>query len=88
VSDAAAAIVELVASDLAGLYHLGGPRRISRFELGALIAARHGYAASALVPALAAEAPTPPRRPRDVSLVSDRVRQHLTTRLRAPEDAH
>ena len=88
VSDAARAIGELATSGLAGLYHLGGPCRLSRFELGALIAAQHGFPASALTPAQAADVPTPPRRPRDVSLVSDRVRPHLTTRLRAPEEAH
>jgi dTDP-4-dehydrorhamnose reductase len=88
VIDAVRAIAELACSSVAGVLHLGGPRRVNRFELGVLIARRHGFDPSLLIAARAADAPSPPRRPRDVSLVSERVLAHLTTRLRGPEDAH
>jgi dTDP-4-dehydrorhamnose reductase len=87
VTDAARAIAELANTAVAGLFHLGGPRRMSRFELGTVIAKANGFDPASIVPALAADSAGPPSRPRDVSLSSERVRAHLTTRLRAPEEA-
>jgi dTDP-4-dehydrorhamnose reductase len=70
------------------LFHLGGPRRLSRFELGLLIASRHGFDAHHLLAARAEAEAGGPTRPRDVSLDSDKIRALLTTRLRAPEEVY
>ncbi len=87
VRNAGAALAELVGVDLAGLLHVGGPRRLSRFELGleVLRAAGVERPEEALEPCARADAGMADRPP-DVSLDSSRARSALRTPLRAPED--
>ncbi|MFJ3173848.1 SDR family oxidoreductase [Streptomyces roseus] len=54
VADLAAALLELAASDAAGIHHIAGPDAVSRHELGILIAQRDGLDASRLPTALRA----------------------------------
>jgi dTDP-4-dehydrorhamnose reductase len=53
-----------------GIYHLGGPERISRFEFGRRIAAHLNLGDAHLLPLSQAELPMAARRPADVSLES------------------
>lgn len=72
---AAAALRALVESDFAGLIHVGGPERLSRFDLGRRLAAALGLDSSLVQPAQQASVVFPEPRPRDVSLDSARWRQ-------------
>ena len=68
VADAARGLVELLLDDGdAEVLHLGGPERISRYELGRLFVDRAGLPSDRV---RAGECDDP-LRPRDVSLVSD-----------------
>ncbi len=60
-----------------GLYHLGGPERLSRFELGRRVARAFGLSEDGLVPGSQAEHAGPDRRAPDVSLDSSRARREL-----------
>ena len=80
VTDLAAALLELVEADVAGLLHVAGPDVVSRYRFARLVAEAHGrppqrirrgsIASSGLV------------RPPDCSLDSSRARALLRTRLR------
>lgn len=74
-STASEALVALAGSDFEGRLHLGGPERLSRWEMGVRLAAHLRCDASAFVPvprsAVAASEP----RPRDNSLDSSRWRE-------------
>jgi dTDP-4-dehydrorhamnose reductase len=74
VADAVARILERNAE---GLYHLGGPERLSRFELGRRVARAFGLSEDGLVPGAQAEHSGPDRRAPDVSLDSSRARREL-----------
>lgn len=58
-----------------GLLHLGGPRRISRFDFGHLVAKSLGVAHPNIVPSLQREARLAAPRPPDVSLDGSRARR-------------
>jgi dTDP-4-dehydrorhamnose reductase len=60
-----------------GYWHAGGPERLSRFEIGQIVARCFGFPADAVQPALLAEALLPAPRPRDVSLDISRARSEL-----------
>jgi dTDP-4-dehydrorhamnose reductase len=67
VADAAAALLALALDPRrAGIAHLAGPERVSRFELGRRFAAVHGLAVS-----IVGRSNADPLRPRDVALVPD-----------------
>lgn len=83
VADLASALLELAASDRAGIYHVGGADAVSRLELGQLIAVRDGLDPLTL----------PSRtqdmerwRPRDVRLDSTATQSVLHTRLRGARE--
>jgi dTDP-4-dehydrorhamnose reductase len=57
-----------------GVYHLGGPARISRYDLGLLTARHFGLDPANLVPTKQCEIPLACPRPPDVSLDSTRAR--------------
>jgi dTDP-4-dehydrorhamnose reductase len=59
-----------------GLFHLGGPERVSRYELGQRTARVFGLPESLLAP-VSAETHLGPPRPRDTSLDSARARHEL-----------
>ncbi len=79
---AAAALATLAVGEFEGLLHLGGPERMSRWEMGTRLAAHLRCDASACLPASrteapSSEAPRPEARPRDTSLDSSRWRALL-----------
>lgn len=76
-ADAARALVALARSDVDGVIHLGGPERLSRFELVARAAELLGIAEPALVPISRLEFDSPEPRPADVSLRADRLAELL-----------
>lgn len=71
VADAAHAIVELSRTSQTGLFHCGGPERMSRVDFGVAVAEALGYDSSLVVPTLRGAVPTSPARPADVSLNSE-----------------
>lgn len=68
VDDVARACWDLVSLDVSGVYHLGGPERLSRLELGRILCMLYGFDQ-----ALLREAKRPDDRPRDTSLDSSRL---------------
>ena len=63
-----------------GLYHLGGQERLSRWEIGELLAARFPELRSAIQPGSVAGYQGPPRPP-DLSMRSDKMQALLSFRL-------
>jgi dTDP-4-dehydrorhamnose reductase len=84
VADLARAILELAASDHAGVCHLAGPDPVSRHELGVLIAGRDGLDASTLTAGRRADTGSPGAL--DVRLDSTRTQRRLRTTLRGVRD--
>jgi dTDP-4-dehydrorhamnose reductase len=72
---AATALVEVGRSDWTGRLHVGGPERMSRFEMGQRLAEALGVGAGGIVPTERGQAPAAEPRPRDTSLDSSRWRQ-------------
>jgi dTDP-4-dehydrorhamnose reductase len=70
---AAQGLLALARSEHTGVFHLGGPERMSRLEMGRRLAAYLGYVGAEIVPASREHASGEPR-PRDVSLASERWR--------------
>jgi len=84
VADLAAALLELAASDHAGIHHLAGTDAVSRHELGTLIARRDGLDAAALLSGRRADANLPG--PMDVRLECTITQQRLRTKLRGARE--
>lgn len=83
VDDLAAQMVEIAALPpelRAGVWHLAGPEALSRFALGALIAAALGLPADLLRAGRSADSASP--RPRDLRLLTPRADAHLQHRAR------
>ncbi|GAA1565576.1 sugar nucleotide-binding protein [Kribbella hippodromi] len=76
VEDLAAALLELLPSDAAGVVHLAGPEALSRHQLGRLIAIRDGLDPDAL--------PSTPGVPSNILLDAQRTQAAISTRLRPP----
>lgn len=74
---AARALIELAESDCRGVIHLGGPERLSRFDMGRQLAVGIAVDSCCLVPALRSEISMKEPRPRDASLDSTLWRQHF-----------
>ena len=72
---AAEALTELALSDAEGMFHLGGPERLSRLEMGRELAKVLGGGPGLARPILRADAPAAEPRPRDASLNSSRWRR-------------
>jgi dTDP-4-dehydrorhamnose reductase len=83
----AVAIATLLAGSGAGLFHLGGAERISRFDLGLRVARALGLATEAIAAVTQAELRLAAPRPADVSLDSTRARTELGFAPRALETA-
>ncbi|HZQ99762.1 MAG TPA: sugar nucleotide-binding protein [Chloroflexota bacterium] len=66
------------------ILHLAGPERLSRLELGRMLARHHGYDPTRVPPFRRAE--IAPDRPRDVSLVMETTREVVSTRFRGPSE--
>jgi dTDP-4-dehydrorhamnose reductase len=80
VGDLAAALLELAALPYAGVLNIAGVERVSRLELGRLLAAAWGQDPAGLRGASSAESPV--RRPRNCALAIGRAQGLLRTRLR------
>jgi dTDP-4-dehydrorhamnose reductase len=76
----ARALWELAELDQPGLYHLAGGERLSRWETGRLVAARHPGLETRIEPASLREYAGAPRAP-DTSLSCAKVQKLLTTPL-------
>jgi dTDP-4-dehydrorhamnose reductase len=74
VADIAAAIEVLAGREATGIFHAGGPDRLSRMDMGRLLARRIGADPALLRPARRADAPAGHLRARDVALSTDRLR--------------
>jgi len=71
------AVAKLLATSHGGVFHVGGPERLSRYDLGLRTARLLGLDASLIEPVLFAEAVGAAPRPADVSLDSERARREL-----------
>jgi len=72
---AARALLGLARSDCQGVIHLGGPQRLSRWEMANQLAEALGLdPGGTIIPATRTEVPSPEPRPRDTSLDSSRWR--------------
>jgi dTDP-4-dehydrorhamnose reductase len=80
VADLAAALLELAALPYAGVLNVAGAERVSRYELGALMAQACGIDPGGIRGARSAESPV--RRPRNCALAIGRAQGLLRTRLR------
>lgn len=78
--DAARACIALAGSDLRGCVHVGGPERLSRFEMGERVAAALGAPVRLLEATRRDDFASPEPRVRDVSLVS----QHYADQFGGP----
>jgi dTDP-4-dehydrorhamnose reductase len=81
------AVARLLRRGPAGLFHLGGPERVSRYELGERVARRLGLDPSLLVASRQDEHLAPEPRPKDVSLDSGRARRELGWQPRPLDEA-
>lgn len=83
----AAAAAVLLREGHSGLFHLGGPERVSRHQLGMRVAALLGLDAGLIREARQADEAVEVPRPLDVSLDSSRAARELGYRPRALDDA-
>ena len=74
-------VAALPADERGGVWHLAGPEALSRYEIGALLARRHGLDPAGITAVPSAASPTP--RPRDLRLLTTRADAALRTRARA-----
>jgi len=72
---AAQALVTLATTDFSGILHLGGPEKLSRYEMGCTLARLLGVKQELVEPIKQGDVKTPEPRPSDVSLNSARWRQ-------------
>lgn len=73
--------------DITGVLHCTGPDRVSRLEFVRTFARVFGYSETLVVPGTMADVPTPAFRPRDCSLVCDRMAGLIELRLSGVEEA-
>jgi dTDP-4-dehydrorhamnose reductase len=81
------ALAKLLEGTAAGLFHLGGPQRVSRYELGIRVARAFGLAASGIVASVQAQHQGPDLRAPDVSLDSSHAQAELGWTPRDLEEA-
>jgi len=79
----AEAVARALERPVSGRFHLGGPERVSRYELGLRVAGVLGLSNGGIVPVTVAEMPQEARRPADTSLDSSRARRELGWEPRA-----
>jgi dTDP-4-dehydrorhamnose reductase len=75
--DAARACAALAFGELTGVVHLGGPERLSRFEMGQRIVVATRSDERLLVPITRSQMPSTEPRARDVSLINARYEAHF-----------
>jgi dTDP-4-dehydrorhamnose reductase len=83
--DAVTAILQLIMDrEARGLFHLGGPTKLSRFEFGEYFCQAFSYSSRLLVPCRMEESRQTTRRPRDCSLSSVKAQKALKLSLTPP----
>ena len=80
-------MLRLLDGSLAGRFHLGGPERISRYDLGLRVARWLGLPEAGIVAGRQADHAGPDRRAADVSLDSGRARRELGWEPRPIDEA-
>lgn len=73
----ARAVARLIDHPMPGLYHLGGPQRMSRYDMAVRLASVIGADESLVQANHRADVQSPEPRPRDLSLNSDKLRDLL-----------
>jgi dTDP-4-dehydrorhamnose reductase len=81
------AVVRALERPVSGRFHVGGPERVSRWELGRRVARVLGLREEGIAPVTIAEMPQEARRPADCSLDSSRARRELGWEPRSLADA-
>jgi dTDP-4-dehydrorhamnose reductase len=81
------AVARLLDAQACGLFHLGGPERISRYELGLRVARGLGLPEAGIAAGRQADHAGPERRAADVSLDSGRARRELGWEPRPIDEA-
>ena len=81
------AVLRLLECPAAGRFHLGGPERISRYDLGLRVAGLLGLPGGGIVAGRQADHAGPDRRAADVSLDSGRARRELGWEPRPIDEA-
>jgi dTDP-4-dehydrorhamnose reductase len=81
------AVARLLRTGSSGRFHVAGPERLSRYELGLRVARVLGLPAANLVPVAQASHGGPDRRPPDVSFSTERARRELGWQPRSLEEA-
>ena len=71
--DAVKGIVDLLTQERIGIWHLGGPEKLSRYEMGRLIAKELKVDTDLVIPVKQKDLDLHPSRPSDVSLNSDKT---------------
>jgi dTDP-4-dehydrorhamnose reductase len=71
--DAAQGIFALLKNEASGVFHLGGPERMSRFDFSTKMALHFGLDKNLIIPSLQKDVKMPAKRPADVSLVSNKA---------------
>jgi dTDP-4-dehydrorhamnose reductase len=82
----ATAFAALLRGEQGGRFHLGGPERLSRYELGLRVAAVRGLPTAGIAAVPQDNVPAPAPRPPDVSLDSSRARRELAYAPRPLDD--
>lgn len=85
VGELAQVILELVRRRATGVWHVAGAECVSRWELGARVAAHLGYSKALLIPRKIAELPCVPPRSPNTTLNLDKLRQELDFELASIE---
>jgi dTDP-4-dehydrorhamnose reductase len=87
IGDAVVAVERLISDkNLKGLFHLGGPERMSRFEFGEVFCRVFNFSRSLLAPCRLVESGLPAPRPKDCSLRSDKAQKNLKMTLTHVEE--
>ncbi|HEV8060778.1 MAG TPA: SDR family oxidoreductase [Gemmataceae bacterium] len=82
------ALCDLVANECAGIWHVGGPERLSRYEFGLRLADYLGISKDLIRPASRLENAAPEPRPADLSLDSSRFKEAFPQyRMQSLEEA-
>jgi dTDP-4-dehydrorhamnose reductase len=87
VEDAVRVVDRFIAEkNLKGLFHVGGPDRLSRFQFGELFCRIFNFPQRLLVPCLLEEAKLAAPRPKDCSLNSEKTRNQLKIEFSSVEE--
>jgi dTDP-4-dehydrorhamnose reductase len=75
VDDLVAAVTKAIEKDLTGIYHIGGPEVVNRYEFGRMVTQIFGYDEDLLVPIKMRDFSYDAKRPLDSTLNTDKFRK-------------